>query len=140
MQQLDILLPLTALVIWTLLVFALIPVRRLRAIAAGRVGVDEFRLGESDKVPHDVSLPNRNIINLFQMPVLFYLACIVLYITQLHDTWFINLAWAYVVFRVIHSIIHVSYNKVRHRFLAFAVSNFILVAIWIRLVWTIADQ
>ena len=138
MEQFSILQPLAALALWTLLVFTLIPYRRLRAIAAGRVSPNEFRLGESALVPDDVCLPNRNIINLFQMPVLFYLACLVLYVTQLSDSWFVYLAWAYVILRVVHSVIHVTYNKVRHRFIPFALSNFVLVAIWIGLVVAMA--
>jgi len=43
----------------------------------------------------------------------------------------IALAWAYVALRVVHSLIHITYNHVLHRFLAFASSNFVLLALWI---------
>jgi hypothetical protein len=138
MEALAILRPTLALAIWTLLVFTLIPLRRFRAIGAGEVSANDFRMGESERVPAYVSLPNKNIINLFQMPVLFYLACLLLFITKLADQWFVYLAWAYVGLRVAHSIVHVSYNNVRHRFIPFALSNFVLLAIWIRLVWVMS--
>ena len=41
------------------------------------------------------------------------------------------LAWAYVALRAIHSVIHLSYNKVTHRLLAYATSNVVLAAFWV---------
>ena len=32
---------------------------------------------------------------------------------------------------IVHSVIHLSYNHVIHRLLAFALSNFVLVTLWI---------
>ena len=42
----------------------------------------------------------------------------------------LGLAWAYVVARVLHSAIHCSYNKVMHRFRAFALGMFVLLVLW----------
>jgi hypothetical protein len=41
------------------------------------------------------------------------------------------LAWTYVALRAIHSIIHLSYNRVVHRLVAYALSNFVLLAFWV---------
>ena len=41
-----------------------------------------------------------------------------------------GLAWAYVALRVVHSLIHLSYNHVYHRLAAFVVSNGVLAALW----------
>ena len=46
----------------------------------------------------------------------------------------VHLAWAYVALRIVHSLIHLSYNHVLHRFLAFATSNVVLLGIWALLV------
>jgi hypothetical protein len=40
-------------------------------------------------------------------------------------------AWAYVALRAVHSAIHLSYNNVLHRLVAFALSNVVLVTFWI---------
>ena len=37
---------------------------------------------------------------------------------------------AYVALRITHSLIHLSYNRVRHRMLVFAVSNVVLIVMW----------
>lgn len=131
--QASILQPVMALALWTLLVLMLVPIRRLKAIFSGELSPKDFKLGESDRVSDYVSLPNKNIINLTQMPILFYVVCILAFITQQAGTWFLALAWAYVVTRVLHSIVHITYNNVLHRFLVFACSNFLLVALWIML-------
>ena len=41
------------------------------------------------------------------------------------------MAWLYVAVRLVHSMIHLTYNRVYHRLTAFLTSQFILVAIWI---------
>lgn len=46
----------------------------------------------------------------------------------------LTLAWLYVGLRIAHSAIHVTYNRVRHRLVAFALSNVVLVMFWTNLV------
>lgn len=41
------------------------------------------------------------------------------------------LAWAYVALRVIHTLIHLTYNNVLHRLTAFAASNGVLGTLWV---------
>lgn len=76
MDPAGILWPMVALAGWTFFVLALVPVARFRAAAAGRVKARDFRFGESAEVPGDVSLPNRNLMNLLELPVLFYVVCL----------------------------------------------------------------
>lgn len=134
-SPLDIFHPVACLAVWTLLVLALIPIARFRAAAAGRVTVGDFKTGESARVPPDVSVPNRVYMNLLEAPVLFYLACVVAFLTVHVDHVLQTLAWVYVALRVLHSLIYLSYNNVFHRLAAFAISNFVVVAMWLKLSW-----
>lgn len=127
-----ILWPMGALVALTFAVQLQIPLRRFRAGAAKRVTAADFRYGESAGVPGDVSIPNRNYINLLEAPVLFYVACLSLYVTSHVDTIALAMAWLYVVLRVAHSVVHLTYNRLAHRGSLFALSNVVLVALWIR--------
>ena len=133
MNQTTILLPIMALMGWTLTVFLLVVYQRFKAVLTRRLAVKEFKFGESENVPGDVSIPNRNFINLLEVPVLFYVVCLSLYVTQATDALGLALAWSYVGLRVIHSTIHLTYNNVVHRFAIYAVSNIVLALIWIRL-------
>lgn len=130
MKQTSILLPLMALVGWTFAVLLLIPYQRFKAAFAGRVMVSDFKCGESGNVPPAVSIPNRNFMNLLEAPVLFYVVCIVAYVTQSVTSITVVLAWTYFGFRVLHSLVYLTYNHVMHRFLVFAASNVVLVILW----------
>lgn len=126
-----LLFPVMALSGWTLLVLLLVPFHRFRAGFNGRVKIEDFRFGESARVPGDVSIPNRNFMNLLEVPVLFYVLCLMAYIS--HSSLSPALAWTYVGLRLLHSLIHLSYNDVIHRLSIYATSNFVLAALWIQL-------
>lgn len=68
-----------------------------------------------------------NFRNLFELPVLFYVAVIVAAQTGQVAPVTLVLAWAFVLLRVVHSAIHCSYNKVMHRFYAYVASG---LALW----------
>jgi hypothetical protein len=133
MEVQDIFLPVAALALWTLLVLGLVPIARFRAAAAGRVSAHDFKTGESLQVPPDVSVPTRAFMNLLEVPVLFYMACIVAFLTNHVEGRLITLAWIYVVLRVAHSLVYLVYNNVMHRLAVFAISNFVVIAIWLML-------
>jgi hypothetical protein len=135
----QILYPMVALAALTLTVLLLIPIRRFRAGFAGQLSYDDFKYGESARVPPDVSLPNRNMMNLLELPVLFYVACLTYFVSGHAGEWALLLAWAYVVLRVLHSAIHLTYNRVRHRLVAFAASNVVLVMLWTNLLRAISN-
>ena len=128
-----ILFPMAALATLTFAVLLLIPVRRFRAGFAGQIVADDFRYGESARVPPEVALPNRNMMNLLELPVLFYVACLTYFVIGHVSGLALALAWAYVGLRLAHSAIHLTYNRVRHRLVAFAASNVVLVMLWTNL-------
>ena len=132
MDQADIFLPMCALVAWTFAVLLLIPFARFRAAWKGEVNAGDFRFGESARVPGPVSIPNRNLMNLLELPLLFYVVCLALYITLSVDTAAVALAWLYVGLRVAHSLVHLSYNNVFHRLGVYAASAVVLLFLWIR--------
>jgi len=132
-----ILVPMLALVGWTLLVLLLIPFRRVRAAMARQVTPNDFRYGESARVPPEVSIPNRAYMNLLEGPVMFYAVCLTAYVTQHVEMTAVSLAWIYVAARIVQSLIHLSYNAVLHRMAAFGVSNFVLTALWGMVLWDV---
>jgi len=129
-----------ALVAWTFAVLLAIPISRFRAAAQGRVNAGDFRFGESARVPGTVSLPNRNFMNLLELPVLFYVVCLALYVTLSVDRLAVTLAWIYFALRVAHSLVHLTYNKVFHRLAAYAASAVVLGALWIRLMLALLQR
>ena len=78
-----------------------------------------------------------NFMNLFEMPVLFYTAMLLALVLLMQDPVLVILAWLYVALRVIHSLIHTTYNIVMQRFRVYIFSCLALFAIWLRLAWNI---
>jgi hypothetical protein len=129
--------PMGALAALTFLVLILIPIARFRAAFAGKVTAKDFELGESQRVPARVSLPNRNLMNLLEMPVLFYVLCLICLVTHRIDSVIVTAAWTYVGLRVLHSLVHITYNNVFHRLTVYATSNVLLSLMWVWMFWTI---
>ena len=71
-----------------------------------------------------------NFRNLFELPVLFYLALVVAMLLGLATDGFLALAWTFVGLRIVHSLIHCTYNEVMHRFLAYVAGSLVLAAMW----------
>ena len=71
-----------------------------------------------------------NFRNLFEVPVLFYVLCIALVLNGGSTRGFVAAAWAYVGLRALHSLIHVTYNRVTHRFLVYVASTLLLFGMW----------
>jgi hypothetical protein len=131
MNNPSILYPVFALAGWTGLVLLLIPIARFRAAARREVVAADFKVGESLSVPDAVRIPNRNYMNLLELPVLFYVVCVLFYVAVMPSPAAIGLAWAYVGLRVLHSVVHLTYNHVIHRLILFAASNGVLFTLWI---------
>jgi len=71
-----------------------------------------------------------NFRNLFELPVLFYMALVVAAVTGLATPTTLVLAWVFVALRVLHSAIHCTYNKVMHRFVTYALGGLVLWILW----------
>ena len=132
MNQAAIFYPVFALAGWTFAILLLIPYKRIKAVTRKQLVADDFKLGESKNVPPSVSLPNQNYTNLLELPVLFYVICLVLFVTNNVDVIALYLAWVYVGFRLIHSVVHLTSNHILHRLTVFGVSFFVLIAMWVR--------
>jgi len=132
--------PVIALVLLTLGVLGYTGYKRFSAGFAGRVRGHDFRYGENANVPPDVAVANRNFMNLLEAPVLFYTFCLAAYVTHQAADWAIGLAWLYVALRIVHTFVHLTYNKIMHRFVGYAASNLVLLAMWLKFAADLARQ
>ena len=81
-----------------------------------------------------------NFSNQFELPVLFYLAIMLALTLMLQDRVIVFLAWVFVILRVAHAIIHLSYNNVTHRFLVYVAGGLAVIGIWVRLGFYVISQ
>jgi len=129
-----ILLPLLAMVFLTFVVWIYLYALRIPEIK--RLGIDPDELqdrAESHKLLTVSGAASNNLKNLFEVPILFYLAAMIAMLLMIQDDLLVWLAWGFVILRVVHSAIHCSYNRVMHRFFAYLISCLFLMFMWIRL-------
>jgi hypothetical protein len=119
-------LPCTAMVLVTALVWIKLYADRLSEMRSRRISPQSLATARMAAGKLENTQAADNFRNLFEVPVLFYVLCIAIAITGDSTPGFVTAAWAYAVLRALHSLIHVSYNRVMHRFLVYAASTVLL--------------
>ena len=125
--------PVVALVAWTLVMAGWMLVVRLPALRAA--GIDMGKLvggkgSDADRVlPAKAQWPSHNYNHLLEQPTIFYAVALTLAAVGPAHPFNVALAWAYVALRVAHSLVQATFNRVRVRFLLFALSTLVLIAL-----------
>ena len=123
--------PLITMVFITFLVSLVLLATRVSSVKSGIVQMEYYQIFKGGEPPDSMVKVTRHWSNLYEAPVLFYIACLLVVILQISNPLLIQLAWAYVVVRCIHSAIHMTYNRVAHRLAVFLLSQLILVVMYI---------
>lgn len=128
-----ILYPVFAMVALTLAVLLRLRSLRFAAVRRGEVPVTFFRAYPEGGEPEALRVASRHYVNLFEMPVLFYVLTVLLYVTQQVNAWMVGAAWLYVALRYGHSIVHLTSNRVLPRFTLYFASTAVLALMWVGL-------
>ncbi|MEJ2760429.1 MAG: MAPEG family protein [Gammaproteobacteria bacterium] len=132
-DQSSILVPFLGMILLTFLVWLYMYARRLGYLISR--GIDPQAVATPEKaarvIPENVNNASNNLKNLFELPVLFYAVCLYLYVTQQADAVHLACAWGFLLFRVVHSVIQCTANRVLPRFYAYATAS---VALWIMVI------
>jgi hypothetical protein len=133
MPSTELALPMLGMMILTLLVWVFMFIRRISYAQSNKIDIEDFKTPADVQalIPDAESAPGNNLKNLFELPILFYAICLYLTVTLQVDSLYVNCAWAFLVLRVLHSLIHCTYNKVAHRFAVYMLSG---IALWIMVV------
>jgi hypothetical protein len=105
--------PMIAQAMLVLVLYGLLSLRRRAAVIGGRARVSQFR--ENQVEPEDSLFVRNSINNQFELPVLFHVVCLALYVTGHATILPVVIAWAFVASRYAHAYIHVTSNRIRYR-------------------------
>jgi len=129
-----ILLPLLVMVFLTFLVWIYLFAVRIPEIKFKNIDPDDLKdRAETHRLLTASAAASNNLKNLFEMPILFYVAVMLMMLLLIQDVLLVRLAWGFVILRVIHSVVHCTYNRVMHRFTVYFISCLFLLLMWIRL-------
>jgi hypothetical protein len=136
----EILAPVTALLLWTCVVWAWMYVTRLPAVRKAGMKLDaNLPYGQQmGELPPRVRWKADNYNHLLEQPTLFYAVALTLALLGAGDGLNVSLAWSYVALRVIHTLQQTLWNKIEVRFLLFSLSSLVLIALVVRaalLIW-----
>jgi len=120
--------PIVALVAWSLVMLIWLSIARAPYVRGhvpdGSRGADVERAH-----PGKPNWPAHNYQHLMEQPTLFYAIVLALVLMGFDAAINVYLAWGYVAFRILHSIVQATVNIVRIRFTLFALSSLCLIGL-----------
>ena len=128
----SILVPMLAIVLLTFVGFIRMAAARGAAVKGGHdPAYYKAHLGTPE--PEATVAAVRHYGNLFEMPTMFYAACLTAFVLPAVSHWTLTFAWAYVAARYVQSAVHMSYNNPSHRGGAFMLGVLAMIALWVNL-------
>ena len=108
----EIFIPMYYMVLLTAAVFLISTLIRFKNVLVDKshTGSELMKIPLPESAAQITKQADRNLINLFEFPILFYAICIVLYVSGKVDDYFVFLAYWFVGLRVAHSIYHIFIN------------------------------
>jgi len=126
----SIVFPVLAQVFLTFVLMFLMALKRVKAAQARRYKLRDIAVNSAN-YPDDVRKFGNSYVNQFELPLLFYLLCVILMVAGPgNNEYYLILAWAFVATRIVHAFIHVTSNNVIRRFYAFLAGSVVLLAMW----------
>lgn len=129
--------PVLAQVFLTLIMFIVLGARKAKVVKTGKVNRQQAAL-DNRVWPENVVKVSNNIANQFEVPVLFYVLCFVIFSTQITGILPVVLAWLFTLSRYAHAYVHVGSNYVPLRLGLFMFGCLVLLAMLLLAVWKLA--
>ena len=124
MSQTALLTPIFVLVLWTSAVFLVLAFGRVKYTKNPQDAAHSKDL--KGTMPDWVERAADNYNHLFEQPVAFYALTLCIAVINNFDTFMVQLAWAFVVFRIMHSLVQLTFNLVLLRFFIFVMGWLVL--------------
>jgi len=129
MNQTAVFWPLLAQVLLVYIVYGVMGRRRFVAVKSGEAKVGQFKTRSAE--PASSVTVAANLCNQFELPVLFYVLCLTLHVTNGVNYLTLTLAWIFVLTRYFHAWVHLTSNNLRLRSRSFFAGAVVLALAWI---------
>ena len=126
MHQISILLPVLTLAFWTFIIFAIMAPARFYFLRMKHPQTAAHTKNLKGLLPPWTERVADNYNHLFEQPVAFYATVISIAIINNFDLFLVQLAWTFVILRVVHSIVQITFNFVPLRFFLFCLGWFVI--------------
>jgi hypothetical protein len=126
----QILYPVFAMFVLTFAVLARMRSMRFAAVRSGAVDMRFYRAFAEGTEPEPLRVVGRHFVNLFEVPVLFYVGALMTYATHQTTWWLVGCAWLFVALRCAHTAVHLTSNEVRTRVAVYFASGLVLCVFW----------
>ncbi|QKI90314.1 MAPEG family protein [Thiomicrorhabdus xiamenensis] len=103
---------------------------RFRAVAHEGLNPRYFLHNRGGKLPDALTQTEQHYQNLFELPILFYLLILSVYVTQTLDLLQVTLCWLFVLSRLWHTTVHLGTNNFVKRRNAFLFGGLVLFLSW----------
>ena len=124
MSQTVLLTPIFVLVLWTSAVFLVLAFGRVKYTKNPQNAAHSKDL--KGTMPDWVERAADNYNHLFEQPVAFYALTLCIAVINNFDSFMVQLAWAFVVLRIMHSLVQLTFNLVLLRFFIFVMGWLVL--------------
>ena len=125
--------PVATLALWSMVMWLWMYATRIPAMKRAEIDaktmVGGTGKGLDDLLPAEVQWKAHNYNHLMEQPTVFYAVALALAIGGMGGGLNAQLAWAYVILRILHSLIQVTVNRVMWRFGVFALASLALLAL-----------
>jgi hypothetical protein len=127
--------PVLALIVLTLIVWIWMYATRIPAMQRAKIDPQSAaHPGSLNVLPSSARRVADNYNHLLEQPTIFYALAFLIVLAGHTDPLYVELAWAYVGLRVVHTLIQCTVNIVNLRFLVFALSTIVLMVMTVRAV------
>ena len=134
MEKIQIIYPILPLVFLTFFSLAYYSHVFSREYKNNNIKSEWFRLYRGE-LPDSAVKVREHYKNLFELPLFFFLLCVILYLLDRVESIDVILAWIFVFFKILHSYIRLTTNNTRKRAYSFTICYFALFLGWVLLVF-----
>ena len=138
-NQATIFVPMLAIVALTFVAFIRMAQMRGAAVKGGHPA-EYYKAHLGAPEPEATVVAIRHYANMFELPTVFYPACLTAFVTGGVGMWTLVFAWAYVAARTVQSVVHLTSNNTNVRGGMFVLGVLCILALWVNVAMAVCGK